>query len=110
MNPEQLQNAGFKAYKHPEPDCTLFSKTVLDPISGEKAYFIHATRWVREGRTSVEFEAHFYLPEDNGFGISDSGFILTFVPMDDARIDGVEAFFKQAYELHRCVPDIHNND
>ena len=108
MNPEKLLNAGFEAYKHPEPDCVLYSKTIL--ISRQKAYFIHATQWTREGRVSVEFETHFYLPEGSKSGIGNSGFRVTFVPVGGAEIEGVEAFFKQVYDLHGCIPDIHNND
>jgi len=110
MNIQQFQDAGFRAYKHPEPDCTLFSKTIRDPTSREKLYFIHATQWAREGRTSIEFEAHLYLPEDNRFSLGQSGFMFTFVLKDTAKVEDAEAFVKQAYELHGCIPDIHNND
>jgi len=103
-NPE-FQNAGFEVYQHPEPDCTQFYKTVLHPLYGKKTYFIHATQWAREGQVSVEFDAHFYLPADNKFGTSDSSFRVTFVPGVDATIEGVEAVFKQIYELLGCVPD-----
>lgn len=110
MNQEQLENAGFRAYKHHGPDTTLFSKTIRDTVSKVTLYFIHATQWTRDDITSVEFSAHFYLPKNNMFGVAESGFIETFVPIVSTEVKDVEAFFQKTYETHGCIPDIHNND
>ena len=107
---EALLGDGFTEYQQPEPGCTLLSKPVKSPTSEVTDYTIHATLWVREGRSSVEFQVHFYLAKGNGFGISDSGFIVTFVPRDCAMVEDAKSFFERVFKMLHCVPDIHNND
>lgn len=118
FTPEQLLEAGYRADR------------IDNNVANHTAYF----KWINEGErrlfmiqvvfwyfgqhfahaaaqglgTRVSCEARMYIEAENML-VGDSGFALELSLEPTATIEGLEAFYRNAYDRMGCVPDLLNN-